>query len=197
MDAPFDLVLAVAAGIAVSAATGLRAFLPLFVLGAASRFAGIELHPAVTWLASTPALVAFGTATVIEMAADKVPVLDHALDAVGAFLKPVAGWIAGIAVLAPMHSPWAEITAIALGGGALAVGLAKAKVRLGSSVTTLGHGNPVLSALEDAGTFLLLVIAVLAPLIALAAAGVLVYAIVRARRPSQRRDRSGVPTHTG
>jgi len=177
-----ELVLALASGIAISAACGLRAFLPLFALGLAARFAHLELHPGVVWLASTPALVCFGFATVLEIAADKIPVVDHALDVVGSVIRPVAGWLAGYAVLAHWPAPWAQIVALILGGGALAVQAAKAKVRLGTTAITLGHGNPIVSAAEDVTATLLLVAALLAPLLALVLVVVLVSALARRSR---------------
>jgi hypothetical protein len=48
------MILALLAGIAVSAACGLRAFLPLLVLGLGSRYVGLELHPGLAWLSQTP-----------------------------------------------------------------------------------------------------------------------------------------------
>ena len=52
-----SLWLALLAGVGVAAASGLRAFLPLLVLGIAARLGMIELQPGARWLASSPALV--------------------------------------------------------------------------------------------------------------------------------------------
>src|SRR5262245_53096003 len=115
------LVLALASGVAVSAACGLRAFLPLLALGLAARFAHLRLHPGVEWLASDPALVCFGFAALLEILGDKIPIVDHALDAVGTVVRPAAAWVAGFALLTPWPAPWAQILAVILGGTALAV----------------------------------------------------------------------------
>ena len=185
MTFDFEFALALASGIAVSAACGLRAFLPLLALGAAGRMGWIELNSSVAWLETTPALVCFGLATVLEIAADKVPVLDHALDVAATFIRPAAAWLAGFAVLAHWPSPWAQITAVAFGGSALAVHALKAKTRLGSTAVTLGHGNPVLSVIEDVTAIVILAAVILAPLIALAAVVALIVAFVRGRRRTQ------------
>lgn len=177
--------LALASGIAVSAACGLRAFLPLLALGIAGRLGWMELQSSVAWLESTPALVCFGVATVIEIAGDKIPVVDHAMDAAATVVRPAAAWLAGFAVLAHWPSPWAQITAVAFGGSALAVHALKAKTRLGSTAVTLGHGNPVLSTVEDAITIVILAAVILAPLIALAAVVALIVSLVRGRRRPQ------------
>ena len=70
-----DLVFAAAAGTAIAAACGLRAFLPLLALGLAARFGMFHLRPGAEWMASDPALWALGIATVLEIASDKVPVV--------------------------------------------------------------------------------------------------------------------------
>jgi len=180
-----ELGLALASGIAVSAACGLRAFLPLLALGAAGRLGWIELQSSVSWLESTPALVCFGLATLLEVLGDKVPVLDHALDVVATFVRPATAWLAGFAVLTHWPSPWAQIIAVAFGGSALAVHALKAKTRLGSTAVTLGHGNPVLSVLEDFVTIVILAAVILAPLIAVAAVVALIAAFMRGRRRPQ------------
>jgi flagellar biogenesis protein FliO len=79
-------------------------------------------------------------------------------------------------------SPWAQIAALVLGAGALAVHGLKAKTRLGSTVATAGHANPLLSILEDSGALVLVVTAILAPLLALAFVIALVWCVGRWRR---------------
>ena len=162
------LLLALASGVAIAAACGLRAFLPLLAIGLGARFGLLSLRPGAQWLASDPALLALGIAAALEIAGDKLPVVDHALDAVGSVLRPAAAWLGAYAVLEGWGSPWAQIAALVLGGGALAVHGVKSTVRLGSSALTAGHANPVLSALEDAGAAALVACAILLPLAALA-----------------------------
>ncbi len=175
------LLLALVSGIAIAAACGLRAFLPLLALGLAARFGVFHLRPGAEWMASDPALWALGIATVLEIASDKVPVVDHALDAVGTLIRPAAAWLGAFAVLQGWGSPWAQIAALVLGAGALAVHGIKAKTRLGSTVATAGHANPLLSVLEDSGVLVLVAAAILAPLLALALVMVLAWGIGRWR----------------
>jgi hypothetical protein len=170
----------------VAAACGLRAFLPLFVVGLAGRFGAIELEPAARWLAGTPALVCFGTATVVEVLGDKIPVVDHALDVVGSVLRPLAAWLGAYAVLTHWPTPLAGVIALGLGGAALGVHAAKAKLRIGSSALTLGHANPLLSIAEDGVSGALVAAAVLAPLLVLLAAFGLAVLLLRRRAPRPR-----------
>jgi hypothetical protein len=169
-------------GIAIAAACGLRAFLPLLALGLAARFGLIHLRPGAEWMAGDPALWALGIATVLEVVADKVPVVDHALDAVGTLIRPAAAWLGAFAVLQGWGSPWAQIAALMLGAGALAVHGVKAKMRLGTTVATAGHGNPLLSVLEDSGVLVLVAAALLAPLLALVLLVLLAWVTGRWRR---------------
>ena len=141
--------LALGAGVALAAACGLRAFLPLLIVGAASRGGLVELTPSVRWLASDPALITLGAATVVELAADKIPVVDHALDAVGMVLRPAAAWLAAYSLLVHWPAPWGQMMALLPALMALGVQGAKAKIRLGSTALTLGTGNPVVSVVED------------------------------------------------
>ena len=70
-------------GLGLASATGLRTFLPLLMLALAARFEmfGVWLIDQMDWLVSWPAIAALATATVAEFAGDKVPAIDHALNA--------------------------------------------------------------------------------------------------------------------
>lgn len=179
-----DMVFAAAAGTAIAAACGLRAFLPLLALGLGVRFGFVHVAPAGEWIGSTPAIVTLVWATVLELAADKVPALDHALDLVATVLRPLAAGIAAWCTFAAVHPALAVAAALLLGTGAMGVHVAKAKVRLGSSMLTLGTANPVISFVEDALATGLAAMAVLAPLAALVGVGLLAWALVRVFRGS-------------
>jgi len=187
-----NLLLALATGVGLAAASGLRAFLPLLAVGLAGRHGFLHLHPGMEWLQSDPALWSLAAATAFELVGDKVPVVDHVLDTVGTIVRPVAAWVATYAVFQDWGAPWAQLLAVGMGVGALAVHGAKAHTRLGSTAISLGHANPILSVLEDAVSFALVVAAVLLPLLAL---GFVVLAVVAyARRRGRAR---GVPTSPG
>ena len=174
--------LALLSGVAVAASCGLRAFLPLLALGLAARAGLITLRGGAAWLTGDLALIALAVATVLEIVADKIPVVDHALDAVGTVLRPAAAWLGSFAVLSGWPTPWAQLAALVLRTLALTVHGLKSGVRLGSTVTTLGAGNPVLSLLDDVLTLLLVAVAVFASLAVLALIPVAVWLYLRRRR---------------
>jgi len=178
---PLELVLAVAVGLALAACAGLRAFVPLLATGILARSGHYQISPALEWLTATPALVALSVAALVELLADKIPALDHALDVAQTPVRATSGAIVAAAAFAPFPTWAAVLLGIAAGGAtALSVHATKATVRAGSTVTTAGIGNPVLSLVEDgvcaAGSFLAPLLAVFALVAALCA--VVVVALV-------------------
>ena len=165
------LILAIGAGIVLAASAGLRAFVPLFAVGVASRTFGWDLATEIQWLASNTALTCFGIASALEVAADKIPVVDHALDAVHTIIGPIAGALAGLSVW--LHFPPVAATVLALMVGAPVAGgvhLIAATTRVKSTAVSGGTLNPVASTVEDGVTLGAIAVAIFAPLLALALA---------------------------
>ena len=155
-------------GLGLASATGLRTFLPLLMLALAARFEmfGIRLIDQMDWLISWLAIAALTTATVAEFAGDKVPAIDHALNAVGYVTRPVAGAVAAGSVFWGVDPAAAAIAGLIVGApAALAFNAAQTGVRVGSTATTGGLGNPVVSLIEDVLAFLTVIVAFLAPVI--------------------------------
>jgi uncharacterized protein DUF4126 len=163
-----EVVPAVALAIGLAACAGLRAWLPLLLTGGLVRAGMIEVGSSFAFLSSDRALILFGLASVIEIVADKVPAIDHALDAVGTVLRPVAATVLAASVFGSFLDP---VAALALG---LAVGAptalvphaGKSVLRAASSAFTGGLANPVISVLEDLITLALFVLTVLVPVLA-------------------------------
>lgn len=177
-----DLVFAAAAGMAIAAACGLRAFLPLLALGLGVHFGFLHVAHGGEWIGTTPAIVTLVWATILELAADKVPAIDHALDLVATVLRPLAAATAAWCTFVGVHPAIAVAAAMLLGTGAMGVHVAKAKIRLGSSMLTLGAANPLLSFVEDALATGLSAMAVLAPVAALVGVGMLLWALMHVFR---------------
>lgn len=188
-------ILGVMLGLGMAAAAGLRVFVPLLLAAIAVRTG--HLHPAAgfAWLGSTPALVMFGTAAVIEALAYLVPWLDHLLDTVATPAAVVAGsaLVAAVAVDLPPEVRW-PLALIAGGGLAGLVQLGTVGARGVSTATTAGFGNPLFALLETGGAVLLAGLALLVPALALVLVVVLVVAIVRTGRWVARRAFRGART---
>ncbi len=180
---PQTYAIAFLAGVGIAAACGLRAFLPLAAIGLASRLGWVELAPEAWWMTGDVALAALGVATVLEIAGDKIPAVDHVLDLVATLIRPLAAAFGSYALLVHWPTPWGQIAAVMLGGTALLVHAAKAKLRLGSTVVSAGLANPALSVIEDVVALGLLAAAILVPvLVGLAVMLMLAMVLGRGRR---------------
>jgi len=176
-----EVVPSLALGIGLAACAGLRAWLPLLLLGGLARWGVISLSPSFHFISSNRALILFGVATLVEIAGDKIPAVDHALDALSTVLRPAAGALLASSVLWSVSDP---LTALALGTAvgapsALVPHAAKSTLRIASTTFTGGLANPVLSILEDAATLVLFLLTVVLPLVAAALVAVTAFFVVR------------------
>ena len=176
-----DLLQSVALGIALAACAGLRAWLPMLAVSLSVRFGVLPLGDSFRFLGSDTALAVFLIATVIELIADKIPVVDHALDALSTVLKPIAGMVLAASVLWTVDDP---IVALALGlivgaPASLLPHTAKATTRGILSPLTAGLAAPILSVIEDVIAFGLVALAIVAPFVV--AAGFVLFALVTGR----------------
>jgi hypothetical protein len=178
-----EIVIGILVGIALSAACGFRVFVPLLALGIAGRVGHVPLAHDFHWIASTPALIALGTATVVEIVAYYVPWLDHALDTIATPAAVLAGVMATAAVVGdlPPVVRWG-LAIIAGGGAAGTVQGATVLARLKSGTMTAGLANPLVATAELAGSVVTSILAVLAPLIAVALIVLLLWWVYRTTR---------------
>lgn len=163
-----ESLLSIGLGLALSAACGFRVFVPLLVLGVAGAAGRLSLAPSFDWLASPPALLTLGLATVLEVGAYYVPWLDNLLDTLAAPAAVVAG-IVVTASLATDMDPLLQWTLAVVAGGGLAgtVQASTTVMRAGSSALSGGLGNPLVATGELAGAVGLSVAALLVPVAAL------------------------------
>jgi len=148
---------------------GVNAYATLFVFGLLSRWKpGMFPSDLAKFFSSTPVLIVVGVLYAIEFLADKVPAIDHAWDVIHTFIRPAAGALVGWAATShDVPRGVVIIASIVAGGAALTTHTAKASLRMASTATTAGLGNPVLSILEDVFAIANAFIAVLLPWIVL------------------------------
>lgn len=187
---------AVMAGICLSAAAGLRVFIPVLALGLAGRFDLLPLGEQFAWMTSEPFLVIVGIAAVMEAGAYYIPVVDNLLDVV-ATPAALAGGTVIVSSLLPEMTPAAQWTMAALLGGGTAGLVQSATVitRGTSTVTTAGLGNPLLATGETGGSLLAVGLALLIPVaFGLAViAGLVALIVWGSRRLWGSRERRDVP----
>ena len=176
-----DSLLGIAVGLALSTAAGLRIFVPLLLTSLAARAGWLTLTPGMAWIGADTALIAFATATVLEVGAYYVPWLDNLMDSLATPAAITAG-VVTTAAATPDLPPLVRWTlALVAGGGAAGlVHAGTALLRLKSSAFTAGAGNSVVATGELVGSVVLSLLALLAPLLAGAAA--LILLVILARR---------------
>lgn len=166
------------AGLALSA--GLNAYIPLLVVGLTDRFTTfMELPDGWSWLSNDWVLIILGVLLLVEVVADKVPVVDHINDALQSVVRPVAGGLAfgsgsaseTVAVTDPAEffasNQWVPIAVgVVL---ALAVHVTKAVSRATVNAATVGTAAPLVSTAEDVGSVGLSVAALVVPVVVVVA----------------------------
>ncbi len=179
----------------LGAASGLNPWIPLFGLGLAQRLGAVELSASFDWLGATPTLVVLGVLFLLDLIGDKIAAIDSALHVVGLVVAPASGAIVFAAqenLLSNSHPVLAGGVGLVLGG---TVQVARGTLRPAVTATTGGLGNPVVSAIEDAVSTTLTVLAVVVPLLAfLALVGLVWWAVALLRRWRLRRRSAGSPS---
>jgi hypothetical protein len=185
-------------GIGLSASAGLNAWIPLLVIGLLDRFTTlITLPPAWHWMSNGWVLTIMTGLLVIEMIADKIPILDSVNDAIHTFIRPTAG---GIAFGATADAPTATVKdpgtflsshawiPIASGAAiALVMHLMKATVRPVANAASLGAAAPVLSLGEDITSATMSIVAIILPVLIIIFLIVIVFIFWRLRKRMKRR----------
>ncbi len=191
---PFELVASLGLAVTLAASAGLRAWLPLLLTGGLARAGLVQVGESFQLLSSTPVLIALGVATVIEVVGDKVPAVDHALDVVSTFTRPLAGMLVSASVMWQVSDPMVALgVGLLVGAPAAAMPHAlKSGARLASTATTGGLANPVVSVIEDGLSLGMVILAIVVPI--LAGFTVLVLGIVAVRAWRRRRLARAQPT---
>src|SRR2546423_7807996 len=155
--------------VSLAACAGLRAWMPMLVVGLLARGGYAQLHPSFAFLARENALIVFGVATVLESLGDKFVVIDHFLDAIGTALRPAAGAVLASSMLPALAPLAATVLGLIVGGGtSFTVHAGKAVVRAKASLLLPLHGglgNAALSTVEDIISGIGLWVALHAPLL--------------------------------
>ena len=188
-----DTLLSILIGLGLAAACGFRVFVPLLIMSLASRaeVGHLALGGHFAWIGSTPALIAFSVATLLEIAGYYIPWVDNLLDTIATPTAIVAGVLVTASAMSPEVSPFFKWTlAVLAGGGTTAVfqGIT-AMARHVSSFATGGLGNPVLATAEAGSSALLAVLAITVPVLAFLLVIGLLYLGVKKllfRRPTAR-----------
>jgi hypothetical protein len=163
-----ETILSIFLGIGLAASVGFRVFVPLFALSLAAYFNLWELNESWLWIGSFSAVITLGVATIVEVFAYYLPLVDNLLDSITVPLAAIAGtavMVSTVADLSPIIT-W-SLAIIAGGGTAVAIAGTTSVGRLGSTSTTAGLANPVLSTIETGTSMLMSIISLFIPVLGL------------------------------
>jgi hypothetical protein len=191
VELALDNLVSLAVGIGLAAACGFRVFVPLLVMSAAAYTGHLDLSSGFHWIGTLPALVAFASATTLEIAAYYIPWVDNMLDTVAGPAAVVAGTVVTASALTDVD-PFLKWSLAIIGGGGVAgiVSGATTVMRGASTLTTGGLANPVFSTIEAVVSFAVAALAVVLPLLALAVVVFVVYFLAKKLfgRPPRRQE---------
>ena len=171
-------------GIGLAAASGFRVFLPLFAVSLASYLGWIPMNDNFQWLSGLPTLIVTGVATLVEILAYYIPVVDNFLDTVTVPLATVAGSVLFASQFIELGTfPQWALAIIAGGGTAATIAAGFAGTRAASTATTAGIGNNFIATTETAGAGLMSVLSIFLPVIAfIIALALLILVIIFGRK---------------
>jgi len=194
-------------GTGLAASAGLNAYIPLLTVGVLARYTSlITLPDGWQWMSDEWVLGILAVLLVVEVVADKVPVVDHVNDVVQTVVRPTAGGLAfgagsaseTVTVSDPgeffSSDQWVPVLVGVL--IALGIHLLKATARPVINTATAGIGAPVASTAEDATSVVMSFVAILLPvlvlvfLVALLIGGPLLVRRARQRRRERRAARA-------
>ena len=177
-----EIILALGLGVTLSAASGFRLFLPLLALSLATLFGNLELSSSFSWLGTYPIAIALAIATVVEIMAYCIPVVDNLLDAIEIPVAVTIGTLLTAATLKDVNSLylWWGLSIIAGGGTAGIIATFTALTRLAFTGVTAGTGNFLVAITEALSSGVLSILALtILPLAIAIVIGLLILAIVK------------------
>lgn len=184
-------------GISLSAASGFRVFIPLLIMSIAALTGFLDLPTNFDWLGSNESLIVFAVASLLEIGAYYVPVLDNVLDTIATPLAAAVGAFITASTVPPDMSPLVQWTLAIIAGGGSA-GLVKSLTsifRIGSTTATGGLANPIFATLELISSIALSILAIALPIIAgFLVLGLFLFAGVRVRRFILKRKVNSTPS---
>ncbi len=154
--------------ISLSAAAGFRVFVPLLVISLAAVVGHFDLPSSLDWMETTPAVILLTLACLLEIGGYYIPWFDHVLDTIASPAAVIAGTVVAGSFAPDSMGPVAQWTLAFVAGGGTA-GLTKTLMnilRIGSTATSGGLANPILSTIELVAATGLSLLAVTVPALA-------------------------------
>jgi Domain of unknown function (DUF4126) len=137
-------------GVALSAGSGFRVFIPLLVSNLAAKFGLVSVSDNFEWMISNTATFVLIVASVVEIASYYIAIIDNLLDSIALPASVVAGTLLTTQFL-KIDDPTLQWGLGILAGGGVAgtIQASTSLIRLGSTKFTGGIGNSFFSTFEN------------------------------------------------
>jgi hypothetical protein len=186
-----EIVAAAALGVGLAASCGFRVFVPMLVASIAAHLGILPVQEGFQWLASWPAMICLGTATVLEIIAYYIPFVDNLLDTITTPLAVGAGTLLLTSVLPIDNDMLKWVTGFIVGGGiAATVQSGTVLARLASTSLTAGIGNPIVATGEHVASFATSLLSLIIPFVVVTILVVSLIVILVVFRKRLRRTRN-------
>lgn len=153
-------------GVGLAACCGFRVFVPLLIASVATKLGLVGVVTGFEWISGWPAIVGLTVATVFEIGAYYIPWLDNALDALATPTSIIAGTLLSTSFL-QIDNPllhWG--LGLILGGSSAGIIQAGTSLlRIGTTATTGGIGNPIVATSENVASLGLSLFSIFLPLL--------------------------------
>ncbi len=163
-------------GISLSAACGLRVFLPFLIVSIGADLGYLTLPVDLHWLGTNQSLIMLLIASIVEILGYYIPWIDNLLDPIALPLATAAGTLVTAATLPAETNSLVQWTlALIVGGGSASLIKGTTSLsRLGSTALSGGLTNFLLSTVEWMGATILTILALTLPIVS----GVIVFSFL-------------------
>jgi len=191
-----EIFMAILIGIGLSASAGFRVFTPLLITSLAAKASWVTLSTNFEWISSTPALIAFAVATILEICIYYIPIVDSFMKTIATPVAVIAGTILTASFIADLD-PFLTWSISVIGGGGVAsvTQMTTLAVRGTSTVVTGGIGNILVSIVEGIIAFVMSVLTILLPFVVIIFVGIILFIFIKGTHLLKRRKsviKSGV-----
>lgn len=179
-----SLFISICIGIGLAASSGFRIFIPLLAANIAALTGFHQFGNGFEWLNGWTAFYILLTASIAEIAAYYIPWLDNILDHIAMPVAVAAGTLLSASFISADWEPALKWGLALLAGGSTAgiIHSGMGLLRLGSTATTGGLGNPVVSTAENGASIGFSLMALLVPVLVVIIVLVLLFFILRKKK---------------
>jgi|SRR6478672_8739165 len=176
-----ELFISICIGIGLAAGSGFRIFIPLLAANIASLTGMHQFGSGFDWLNGWTTFYILASASIAEIVAYYIPWLDNVLDHIALPVAVAAGTLLSASFISGDWSPAIKWGLGLLAGGTTAgiIHTGMGFLRLGSTATTGGLANPVVTTAENGASISFSVMALLVPVVLFVIVLILIFYILR------------------